>query len=111
MLPERFEDILSEKVKLEEFLQKLTIHLENILENFETLNTDILSRIEDDISEQEVNAKKINLDFFDKFIKIKNSFKNYLLSFDDSTRFKNEIFLEDFIDEVYTLKEALLKLK
>jgi len=23
----------------------------------------------------------------------------------------NEIFLEDFIDEVYTLKEALLKLK
>ena len=65
MLPERFEDILSEKVKLEEFLQKLTIHLENILENFETLNTDILSRIEDDISEQEVNAKKINLDFFD----------------------------------------------
>jgi hypothetical protein len=106
---EQFNEFLSEKQKLEDFLEKLENELNNCLEDFEKVNIEKLNYLNDLIKDNESLAIVIGKNFYKNFSKFQTDFNHFVTTFTDSKRFKIEVTLEDFLDSIQLLKRDLFQ--
>lgn len=102
-----FNDFLSEKQKLEDFLDKLDIEINACLEDFERVNLEKLFELNDMIKDNTPYAVTIGKKFSKDYIKFQNEFDYFVTYFDDLKRFTLEVTLEEFLDTLQMLKKDL----
>lgn len=109
MEPSKFDEFLTEKQKLEEFLQKLEIELNTCLEDFEKVNLDKLQELNEMIKDNAPYALVIDDEFTNDFFKFSNEFNHYVSYFNELKRFNLEVTLERFLDTIQLLRKDLYK--
>ena len=107
MEPAHFNEFLSEKQKIEDFLKKLEIELNNCLEDFEKISLEKLNECNDAIKENEGYASVIGGDFYKDYINFRNTFDRFVNTYEEVKRFKMEITLEGFLDNIQLLRKDL----
>ncbi len=109
MKPSTFNEFLSEKQKLEDFLKKLEIELNTCLEDFERVSIEKLTELDELIKDNSPFAIVVGNDFAKDFFKFKNEFDHVVSSFNELKRFKMEVTLEEFLDTIQLLRKDLYK--
>jgi len=102
-----FNEFLSEKQKIEDFLNRLEIELDNCLNDFEKVSLEKLHECDDAIKDNEGFATAIGGSFYKDYISFKNKFDHLVLVFENLQRFKIEVILEDFLNDIQMLKKDL----
>lgn len=102
-----FNEFLSEKQKLEDFLEKLAIEINACEEDFERVSQEKLTELNDLIKDNAPYAAVVGKQFGKDFIKFKNEFDRFVTSFSDLKRFNLEVTLEDFLDTIQSLRKDL----
>lgn len=111
MKNKKFEDHLSEKQKLEDFLKNLENDLSDSLDDFEKVDIDKLTSITDDINDNLNLAKLIGNEFYDDFLKFSKEFNFFVKTFEEVKRINLDKNLEEFLDNVQILQKDLLDLE
>ncbi|MBN2480019.1 MAG: hypothetical protein JXA94_07305 [Parachlamydiales bacterium] len=101
------DEFLLERQNLQDFLYKLDNEIDRLLEDYENVNLDKLFDLNELIEDNYESAKIIGSDFLEEYEKFKTNFNHFYKNFDDSTRFKKIIDLEDFLDQMQVLKQKL----
>jgi len=102
-------EFLSEKLKLEDAIFKIEFELNSALEDFEKVSIDKLNEINDLINDMEDLAKIYHGKFLKDYIKFKMGFNFFVSTYEEIKRFKVEITLESFLDNLEILKKDLLE--
>lgn len=105
-----FNEFLSERQILEDFLNKLEIQLNTCLEDFEVVNVEKLKELNDSIKDNAPYAAVIGKEFYKDFIKFQNEFDYFTSSFNELKRFKMEVTLEDFLDTIQLLRKDIYQI-
>lgn len=100
-------EFLTEKQKLEDFLQKIEIQLNFCLEDFEKASLDKLKEINELIKESEPFSLAMGKEFMAEYFKFSNEFNRLVSSFNELKRFKLEVTLEEFLDTIQLLKKKI----
>jgi len=107
MEPSKFDEFLTEKQKLEDFLKKLEIELNTCIEDFEKVTLEKFNVLNELIKENSPYAIIVGNKFTEDFFKFKNEFNRYVITFNEMKRFKMEVTLEDFLDTIQLLRKDL----